>query len=73
MTLRQAVQRGVIYKDSVIYDTETMRLITLERAIKSGMIDGNTGRCAICNNEEVVWYPRESLKYFENMKSLHLH
>ncbi len=44
MNLRQAVQRGIIYKDSVIYDTETMRLITLERAIKSGMIDGNTGR-----------------------------
>ena len=50
MTLRQAVQRGVIYKDSVIYDTETMRLITLERAIKSGMIDGNTGRCVICEH-----------------------
>lgn len=44
MNLRQAVQRGLIYKDSVIYDTETMRLITIERAIKSGMIDGVTGR-----------------------------
>ena len=52
MTLRQAVQRGVIYKDSVIYYTETMRLITLERAIKSGMIDGNTGRFVICERQE---------------------
>lgn len=47
MNLKQAVQCGIIYKDSVIYDTETMRLITLERAIKSGMICGMTGRSVL--------------------------
>ncbi len=47
MTLKDAVVRGLIYKDSVIYDVETMRLITLERAIKSGMIDGRTGRLVL--------------------------
>ncbi len=53
MTLRDAVVRGLIYKDSVIYDVETMRLITLERAIKSGMIDGRTGRLVWINNKDL--------------------
>ena len=43
MSLTEALKRGFIDKESVLYETETCTMMTLEQAIQEGRIDVRTG------------------------------
>ena len=44
MSLQDAIHRGYINKDSLIYDVDTRKALTLQEALDSGRIDPRTGK-----------------------------